>query len=185
MTVNELRETLRRLLELLRAADAKAGTVKDLTEFVELTAGFGDVTLKGFVKFAETGQQPPATKSTSGRGSSGAKSTADVDSLVRDVTSLYERAADPSVTEEHIRAVCGSLGSLKKDELTKVAAAIGLEGMKSRPKGDIATAISARILDRKGAAIRGHLVHRPPASASEIKPSEGAEPTGLNAPLPT
>jgi len=50
---------------------------------------------------------------------------------------------------------------LKKDDLVKVADAIELFGMKSRTKNEIIEAITNRILDRKGAAIRRQLIDRP------------------------
>ncbi len=59
MTVNELRDTLTRLVELLQAADAKAATTRGLSEFIESTETFGDLSLKAFVKLAEAGRNPP------------------------------------------------------------------------------------------------------------------------------
>ena len=60
MTVQDLRDTLTKLVELLEATDAKAATTNGLTEFVEATANFGNLKLKEFVKLAEKGRTPIA-----------------------------------------------------------------------------------------------------------------------------
>jgi len=173
VTVQELRETLTRLVELLQAADAKAATTKGLTEFVELTAGFDDLTLKAFVRLAEVGQNPPTPKATATpKPKSGGKS--DREALAAEIRGLYERVADPAVTEEQLRTACGRLGPLAKDALVRVAEGVGLQGMKAKTKNDIVAAITGRLLERKEAAIRRHLVDRPPPPG----PQSGFPPTG-------
>lgn len=164
MTIHELRETLGKLYALLQAADAKAATLKGLAEFIELTQEFGDLNLKAFVKLADTGRNPPAPP-TGGRGGSSRGVTADPAAVSAELADLYARAADPAVTEEQVRAACAKLGGLKKDGLLSVAAGVGIEGMKSKKVGEIADAITSRLVERKGAAIRGQLIHRPTAPA--------------------
>jgi hypothetical protein len=174
VTVRELRETLTRLTGLLQAADAKAATVKGLTEFVESITAFDDLSLKEFAKLAEAARAPADAKPTGGRKSSGAKTTADAGAVSQEVTSLYERAAEPAVTEEQIREACGKLGTFKKDALVNLSEGIGLFGMKAKPKDDIISAVTARLLDRKGAAIRRQLIDRPPPSVGSHPPDTAA-----------
>jgi hypothetical protein len=160
MTVQDLRETLTQLVALLQAADAKAATTRGLTEFVAETASFGDLTLKAFVKLAEAGRSPAAPKAKSPT-----KAKADPAALTAEVTDLYARAADSAVTEDLIRAACGRLATLAKDALVRVADGIELSGMKAKKKDDIVAAITNRLLDRKGAAIRRGLIDRPADAA--------------------
>lgn len=173
MTVDELRETLIQLGRLLQAADAKKGTVSGLAEFVELAAPFGPLSLKAFVKLAEAGQKPPADRPP-GQGRGGAAPKADADALARDLAALYERAGGLEVSEEQLRAACAPLGGLTKDGLVRVADAVGLVGMKAKAKGDIADAITARLLGRKGAATRRELIDRPPAPPAGEAPARTA-----------
>jgi hypothetical protein len=156
MTVQDLRDTLTQLVGLLQAADAKAATTRGLTEFVAETASFGDLTLKAFVKLAEAGRPPAAPKAKSPT-----KAKADPAALAAEVTDMYERAANPAVTEDLIRTACGRLGALTKDPLVRLADGIELFGMKAKKKDDIVAAITERLLDRKGAAIRRGLIDRP------------------------
>src|SRR5262249_36308699 len=125
MTVQELRETLTRLVELLRAADAKVGTTNSLAEFVELTAGFDALTLKAFVKLAEVGRTPPTQKPPPAPKTRPVKPAADPGTVVAEVTALYERAEEPTVTEEQIRSACGRLDVLKKDILVRLSEGVG------------------------------------------------------------
>lgn len=163
MNVNQLRDTLSQLTTLLRAAGARQSTLDGLTEFVEATAPFGDLTVKAFVKLAEVGRSPPPPKSPPS-----AKARADPTALAAEVKDLYERAADPAVTEQQVRAACARLSALAKDALVRLADGIELFGMKAKKKDDIVAAITNRLLDRKGAAIRRQLIDRP----------VGAIPTG-------
>jgi hypothetical protein len=158
MTVKELNETLTQLVALLQAANAKSATITGLNEFIISTQTFGDLNLKAFVKLAETGRTPAATASPT---RSLGKQTVDTNALAADIVNLYQRAGEPAVTEEQIRTAGGRLTSLKKDGLLKLAEAIGLLGMKSKTVKEIAAVITNRLLDRKGASIRGQLIARP------------------------
>lgn len=165
MTVDDLRGTLTQLAGLLRAADAKKSTVAGLDEFVELAAPFGGLSLKAFIKLAETGQKP--SPSGRGRGAAGPKAEADV--LARELAALYERAGDPDVSEDQLRAACAPLPGLTKDGLVKVADAIGLVGMKAKAKDAIVVAITDRLVGRKGTATRRELINRP-SSGGDTQP---------------
>ena len=159
MTVKELNETLTQLVALLKAANAKATTMQGLSEFIESTATFSDLNLKAFVKLAEAGRNPPVSVSTSTRNST--KVTADTNAIASEVVNLYHRAGEQSVTEEQIRKACDKLASFKKDGLLKLAEGIELLGMKNKTIKDIVAGITNRLLERKGAAIRGQLIQRP------------------------
>lgn len=174
-TVQDLRDTLARLVELLQASDARATTIRGLTDFLEATAPFADVTLKSFVKLAESGRAPAAPK-PSPKPKAGGKSKADPAAVAGDVTDLYRRAGDPAVTEEQVRAACARLGDLTKDALVKLADGIGLSGMKAKNKGDIVSDITNRLLDRKGAAIHRTLIDRP-------VPPGGSHPVASDTPV--
>ena len=158
MTVQDLRETLTQLVRLLEAADAKKGTVTGLNEFIEATSGFGDLNLKAFVKLAEVGRTPPAPRPPAPR-RGGAK--VDPAAVMAEVRALYERAAEPNVTEEQVRAACDRLGGLTKGKLVELADSIGLVGMNAKKKDEIVAGITNRVVDRKGAAIRRQLIDRP------------------------
>lgn len=166
MTVNQLRETLDQLSGLLRAAGAKATTLNDLSEFVETTVPFGDLTLKAFVKLAETGRTPSTPRPP--RTTQARQPKTDPEAVKSEVKGLYERAADPSVTEEQMRAACGRLGGLSKDALVRLADSMDLLGMRVKRKDDIVAGITDRLLDRKGAAIRRQLTDRPASSSTAV-----------------
>lgn len=157
MTVNDLRSTLIQLVALLDAAGAKATTTKALAGFIEDCKPFGDSTLAAFIKFAEQGRNPPAPKPTSRTQTK----KANPDELANQVKHLYDHAAEATVTEDQIRETCGRLDGLTKAALVKVAERIELFGMNSKVKGPIVTAITQRLLERKGATTRRQLLHRP------------------------
>jgi hypothetical protein len=170
MTVNHLREALTLLVGLLRAGEAKPATTRELAEFIQATAPFGDLTLKAFVRLAEAGRTPLAEKA--GTRTPGGKAKFDPAAVAAEVRDLYARAADPGVTEDHIRAACGRLAGLGKDPLVTVADGIDLSGMKSKKKDEIVAAITARLVERKGAAVRRQLADRPtPESGTGGQPA--------------
>lgn len=161
MTVNELRETLTRLVGLLEAADAKAATTRGLTEFIALTTPFGDLSLKAFAALAEAGRTPRADGGGLGRPRSAPKGKVDPGAVDAEVRDLYTRAGEATVTLEQVRAVCGRLGGLTKDALVKVADGIELHGAKGKSKADLVRLITDRLVDRKETAIRRTLIDRP------------------------
>jgi hypothetical protein len=155
------------LVKLLEASDAKASTTRGLSEFVELTGGFDNESLKAFVKLAEVGRNPPtAVPKTKGKTKVG-----DPEAIAAEVKDLYERAAEPAVTEERMREACDKLGGLSKDGLVRLADAIGLFGMKSKKKDGIVLEITNRLLDRKGAVIRKELINRPQSGGAPTEPA--------------
>jgi Glu-tRNA(Gln) amidotransferase subunit E-like FAD-binding protein len=156
------------LVALLQAANAKSATITGLNEFIISTQTFGDLNLKAFVKLAETGRTPAATASPT---RSLGKQTVDTNALAADIVNLYQRAAQQEVTEEQIKVACSRLSSLKKDSLLKLAEEIGLLGMGSKSIKIIVAAITSRLLDRKGAAIRGQLIARPETHQGTLPPT--------------
>ena len=156
MKVDKLCETLDQLAALLDAAGAKQ-PAKDILAFIEGCKPFRDSTLAAFIKFAEQGRNPPAPRPT---GRTPAKK-ANSDELASQVKHLYDHAAESSVTEDQIRETCDHLNGLTKADIVKVAEGIDLLGMNSKTKGVIVTAITQRLIDRKGASTRRQLLHRP------------------------
>jgi hypothetical protein len=159
MTVNEFNKTLTQLVELLKITKSNQQTINGLEEFIESTATFGDLTLKAFVKLAETGRTPKLTTTPQTRNTS--KQTVDATAIVIEIKNLYDHAGESTVTEEQIKSESNRLNSLKKPELVKLADSIELSGMKSKKIGEIISGITNRILDRKGAAVRRQLIDRP------------------------
>lgn len=158
MTVAEFRDTLSQLLNLLEKAGARAAVVSDLRAFHAATAGFDAAKLTEFVAFATTGRDgAPAPKPRAPRGAK-----ADSAAVAAEVRSLYERAADPDVTEEAIRAACAKLAPLTAKALGELAATIHYYDVKGKKKDDLVAAITRQVLDQKGAATRTGSMDRPP-----------------------
>jgi hypothetical protein len=178
VTVQELRDTLTKFVELLKAADAKVATTRALTEFVEQARPFDDLKLGDFVKLAEKGRNPPQPSAPAARPRQSGGQSADPGTLAAEVKGLYDSAGDERVTEGAIREACGRLSALKKDGLIVVAEAIGLAGMQSKKKDEIVTQITNRLLERKGAAIRGQLIDRPPNGGATSGAAPALVPTG-------
>ncbi|MBN9517150.1 hypothetical protein J0H58_01310 [bacterium] len=167
MTVNDLRETLTNLVALLAAADAKAATTRGLTEFVELTAPFGDMTLKAFASLAEAGRTPRGEAAGGRRVRPVAAAKADPAAVEAEVVDLYARAAESAVTAAQVEAACDRLGGLTKDALARLAERIELFGAKAMRKDALVAAITARVVERKDAAVRRTLIDRPPPGAGD------------------
>jgi hypothetical protein len=182
MKVADLQQHLADLASLLGAAGVKREVVADLTAIRDGLAPFRDLPLKEFADFllrAETyrssGEVPSQTKGRAkAGGKTGAKAAApDVPSIAREVKELFDRAADPSITEAGIDAVLGRLALLDKKGLQAVAEAIELTGVGSKPKAVIAAAIRQRIIARKGSSQRVGLLDRE-VSAPESSPAARA-----------
>lgn len=180
MKVADLRQHLADLARLMEATGAKA-VAADLVAIQEGLAPFNESPLKGFAEFlvraeaysrGEVPVAPPSRKraTSGGRPPSTKAPPVDVEALVQEAKDLYARAADPAVTAEAVEALAGRLKAPKKDDLVRVAEGVGLVGMKAKAKDKIVEAIRARILDRKGAAVRVGINHRP---MGEAAPSPG------------
>ncbi|HVL15994.1 MAG TPA: hypothetical protein VM529_25700, partial [Gemmata sp.] len=93
----------------------------------------------------------------------------------RSVADVYNRAA--SATDAEVEAARASLAGMDAAELARVAAATGHFGPAT------AAAVEARILDRRGAAVRRKLIDRPPAGAAPA-PTPDAAPEAKPAGAP-
>ena len=115
-------------------------------------------------------ERPPLRKAKSPlRGGKSAKTAINPEVHSAEVKSLYQRAAEPDVSEEQIRNACGQLGAMSKDGLMRVAEAIGLAGMKSKKKDELLAEITLQLIESKGAAIRrAQLVDRPGSAANSL-----------------
>lgn len=176
MNVADLRQHLSDLGRLLATSGAKP-VAADLAAISDGLAPFDALPLKQFATFLEkanqfaiNGQVPvsptkgKSTKAASGGTKPTPAASPDVDAIRRDVLDIYNRAADPSVTEADIDAIVGRIGGLSKEILVSVADAIELRGMKSKSKPVIISTIRQRIIARKGATQRAGLLDRPAAS---------------------
>lgn len=179
MTVSELRNMLTHLHGLLVTADAKPVMLRGLYEFIERTAEFDELTLNALLKLAAAGQRQPSTRPAPITSPGPRRSPSAIAAEVKD---LFERAGDPSVTEEKCRDACELLGTLTKPALAELAESIAVHGMRNKTKTQISAAITNQLLDRKGAAIRRTLINRPDTNPSQSR--EGAEQPGVFGSLP-
>jgi hypothetical protein len=164
VTVNELRDTLTKLVGLLEAADAKAATTRSLSEFIDLSAPFGELSLKAFATLAETGRAGPST----GRPKAAPRGKVDPAAVETEIKDLYARAGEVAVTVEQVKTACGRLGGLTKDALVRVAEGIEMFGAKAMKKDTLVEGITARLVDRKETAVRRTLIDRPQAVDSSV-----------------
>jgi hypothetical protein len=172
MNVADLRQHLADLSKLLASSAAK-GVASDLTAISDGLAPFRELPLKEFAAFlvrAEAfsrGEVPitPVKKPRSGASGSSTKMQAadspDVAALVLEVSDLYGRAADPSVTHDAIDSFVKRLSQLNKTGVQAVAQAIELKVPKSKSAKDIISAIHQRIVARKGSTQRAGLLDGP------------------------
>src|SRR5579862_8863191 len=159
MNVADLRQHLADLGKVLESAGAKK-VADDLGAVSAGLAPFHNLTLKEFAAFLAKAEAfsrgepaPKPAKRPASRGKTGDVSP-DIDVLCRDFRSLYDRAADPSVTEEVIVATMGRLDGLSKSSLFAVALALELNLPKSKSIPQIVAAIHQRIVARKGSKQR-------------------------------
>jgi hypothetical protein len=189
MKVADLQQHLADLGRLLEASGART-VAADLAAIHDGLAPFRELPLKGFAEFltrAEAyrrGGEVPIRPPKGGSGRRGPETGArkpgppDVEALAREARDLYERAADPSVTEGKVEDLARRLGGLAKDGLVTVAEATGLKGMKSKKKDDILGVIRQRILSRKGSSQRVGLIDRPAPTSPGAAPLPSAELVG-------
>jgi hypothetical protein len=163
MNVADLQQHLANLGRLLEASGAK-GVAADLGAIRDGLAPFRDHSLKTFAEFlikADTytkGGLVPVAGGGKRRAGAEEQARGDLESLGRELQSLYERSSSPEVTTDQIDALVGRLAALPKDGLA--AEGIGLMGMKAKTKPAIQGAIRQRILDRKGAVLRSSGIDR-------------------------
>jgi hypothetical protein len=163
MTVATLDTFLRRLADVMEAADGKAAGIKDVRALADRLRPFGEMSLAAFGEFlvkaeaysrgdleAVFGKKPPARKS---------KPAADpnrVPAAVERLKTLHGRALDPSVTPESVRATVLGFQALTKAELDQVASGCGFH-QKFKNKPAVLAALQKWILDRKGTFERAHV----------------------------
>jgi hypothetical protein len=190
VNVADLQQLLAHVSKLLETAGAKAAPLSELAAFREGLAPFREHTLKKLNELlvqadaAARGEAPPRR---AGRRSSGGTGRPDAESLVREVKSLYERATDPTVSEADINALAARLAPLMKDDLLSVAASIELKVAKAKTKDHIIGEIRQRILARKSAHQRAHLLGHlgeasaepAPAAAGGVSPNWPGVPDGV------
>jgi len=163
MTVGTLDEFLRRLADVMEAADGKAAGVRDVRALADKLKPFGSLTLAAFADFlvkadaysrgdlaAVFGKPKPVARPTK---------TADpnrVPAAVERLKTLYGRSLDPSVTGDTVRETINGINSFTKLELDQVAAGCGFH-QKFKTKAGLLDALQKWILDRKGSFERAHV----------------------------
>jgi len=161
MTTATLDTLLRRLADLMEAADGKAAGIKEVRALADRLKPFARLSLAEFGDFlvkAEAfsrGDLESVFGKKKGSGRPG-KSPADpnrVPAAVQRLRTLYERALDPSVTPGAVDAAIGSVEGFTKAELDQVAAGCGFQ-QKFKTKPAVLNALQKWILDRKGAFAR-------------------------------
>lgn len=165
MNVADLQQLLADVERLLTTAGVKVNPLKELSAFRESLVPFCDRPLKEItsllVQADETARGIPIT--SPGRKRSGGdrtlkKDTPDPAAMASEVRELYERVADPAVTEADVDALMNRLEPMKKDGLLAVASAIELKVVKSKSKEHIINEIRKRILARKRANQRSQML---------------------------
>jgi hypothetical protein len=183
MKVADLQQILVDLAPLLGTCGVKPAALADLKKVREGLQPFSQLSVADFASFLDRAEtyrrngEVPTKALKGGTGRTGARTagraTVDANAVAQQVRALYDRAADPSTTDEHIDQQTAQLGQLSKDGLVTVAEAIELLGMKAKKKDDIVTAIRLRIKARRGATQRAGLIDRP---ASPGQPPASTEP---------
>lgn len=165
MKVADLQKHLSDLASFLENAKAAKAITDDLRAISTGLAPFANLPLKDFAAFLGRAEQFDRTGQLLASGKAPKapkalpKAAPDVDSLARETLLLYERAADPSTTQEAIDALLGRLVPLKKAGLVTIAERIGLKGMKSKKLDKILSEIRSSIEDRKGSYQRSGMLH--------------------------
>jgi hypothetical protein len=95
--------------------------------------------------------------------------------LAAEARELYDRVADPAVTEEAMEAMVSLLDRLSKDGLVTVAKALELKVTKNKTKADITEAIRRRFYSRKGASQRAGLLDPPSSESNGDRGDDGIE----------
>jgi hypothetical protein len=161
MTAATLDTLLRRLADLMEAADGKAAGIKDVRALADRLKPFARLSLAEFGEFlvkAEAysrGDLEAVFGKKTGSARPG-KAPADpnrVPGAVQRLRTLYERALDPSVTPASVDVVINSVETFTKAELEQVAAGCGFQ-QKFKTKAAMLNALQKWVLDRKGAFAR-------------------------------
>jgi len=149
---------LQDMLSLLRQLLISAGSNKPAAELADFSAAldpFRDLTAKELTKELHKLTEPPKPKATK----KAAKLTAaEVDALIANVQTLYERAGTASLTPAEVEEKLQPLQQLAKNDLVRAAETLGLKGMKSKSAVVIAGEIRKRIEARMGAGQRMEMI---------------------------
>ena len=190
MNVAALQQLLDDIGRLLATAGVRHSTVDELADFREGLTPFRELPLKKLISLLVQGDaaERGAPSPRGGRQSRGrSQDRPDAGALGREIQSLYERAADPAVSEADIDALAARLTPLTKDGLIAVATAIELKVAKSKSKDQIIREIRQRILARKGAHQRAYLLGHPSEVQAEPVPAvegDGTQSGGGVQPTP-
>jgi hypothetical protein len=167
MTVADLQRHLGDMATFLDGAKATKAIIDDLKAISSGLTPFAALALKDFAaflaraeEFDRTGQVSKDAKGTKApRATSAPKATPNVDALAGEALALYQRAADPSVTQADIDQLMTKLGPLTKPGLVTIADRLGLKGMNAKAKAKILGELRSSIEDRKGSFQRSGMLH--------------------------
>jgi hypothetical protein len=157
MTVATLDTFLRRLADLMEAADGKTTGIKEVRGLAERLKPFAGLSLTEFGDFlvkAEAYSRGDleavfGKKKTSTRQPKAPADPNRVPAAVDRLKTLYQRALDASVTPEAVDAGVNQLEAFSKAELDQVVVGCGFR-QKFKSKAAALNAIQKWILDRKG-----------------------------------
>lgn len=157
MKVADLQDILTLVGQLLDTAGGRKGAT-EVAAFREALEPFRDMTASQLTNALRKLTDPPAKPKASGK--AGKLSPQDVEMLVNEVRSFYDRAGTPGTTVEAMDGIMQRLDAPAKDVLVRVADGIGLTGMKNKTKGAIAGEIRKRIEGRMGSRQRVGVVEQ-------------------------
>ena len=179
MTVADLQRLLTDLARVLETAGASRTPSAEVTALAGHLEKFRDLRLKAFGDLLDRvsldGAAAPRPSTGGGRRPA-AGPTVDAGPVALAAKDLYDKAADPAVTDQTVTDLFARLDALGKDGLVQVATAISLKGMTSKNKGEVKAAICNRIEERRGKRIRSQLVDRPPTPPPVTNPFRPSEP---------
>jgi hypothetical protein len=157
MTVGTLDTFLRRLADVMEAADGKAAGIREVRVLADRLAPFGGLSLAAFGDFlvkAEAYSRGDlaavfGTKKATARQPKAAADPDRVPAAVERLKALYGRALDASFTPDAVRAAVQAIKGFAKPEVDQVAAGCGFH-QKFKTKAAVLDALEKWILDRKG-----------------------------------
>ena len=155
MKVSDLQYMLDVIRQLLGSAGGKGAN--ELAEFRAALDPFRDLTAKQLTNELRKLTEAPKPVKQAGK-KSGKGPFIDVDALIVQMSALYDRAGSPTTTHAEVEEGTNRLTGLGKNDIVRVAEAIGLKGMKSKTIPTIVAEIRQRISARLGAGQRMEMI---------------------------
>lgn len=166
MTVNQLDTVLRRLADLMEAAEGRLSGVKDVRDLADRLKPFAGLSLREFADFLVKAEaysrgdlESVFGKPKPARTGRAAKLPPDPDRVPEAIAQLkthYDRALDPAVTADSVNAAVDPLKAFTLPELKQIASGCGFQ-QKFTKKDDILSALKKWVLQRKGSFDRASI----------------------------